>query len=142
MVDQTAIAIIGYGYRAPGVGRKGLWEYLADAQSAWSNVPAHRFDQDAYYHADPEKPGCYASKGGHFLPHDIFAFDAAFFQVCAGWRKAHVPRKSLLTCTFLMVRFGRKKLDRWILSIATFWSVPSKQLSKLVYGCLILLGPT
>lgn len=55
---------------------------------------------------------------------------------------SHVPRKSLLTCTFLVFRFGRKKLDRWILSIATFWSVPSKQLSKLVYGCLILLGPT
>ena len=80
MQSDTAFAIVGHSYRAPGVGGKGLWEFLAEAKSAWSPVPADRFDQDAFYF--PEKrPGCFSSKGAHFLPDDIFAFDAPFFNM-------------------------------------------------------------
>lgn len=71
----TPIAVVGYAYRAPGVGRRGLWEFLVDAKSAFSRVPEDRFRQDTFYHPDADKTGCFHSKGGHFLPDDIYAFD-------------------------------------------------------------------
>lgn len=100
--DQAApIAVVGYAYRAPGLGRKGLWEYLAEAKCAWSEVPRERFDGDSYYHADPDKPGCFASRGGHFLPDDIYAFDPAFFNIRAQEAKCMDPQhRLLLECAF------------------------------------------
>ena len=96
MDEQTAIAIVGFAYRAPGVGGKGLWEFLAESKSAWSPVPADRFDQDAFYHHDPEKPGCVSSRGAHFLPDDIYAFDAAFFNLTPDEAHAMDPQHRLL----------------------------------------------
>ena len=81
MEEQSPMAVVGYAYRAPGVGRKGLWEFLVDAKSAFSRVPEDRFEQDAYYHSNPEKAGTFASKGAHFLPDDVYAFDAPFFNM-------------------------------------------------------------
>ena len=101
MRDDTPIAIIGYSYRAPGVGRKGLWEFLTEAKSAWSKVPSDRFDQDAYYHPNSEKAGCFSTKGGHFLPDDIYSFDAAFFNLRAEEARVVDPHhRMMLECAF------------------------------------------
>ncbi|KAH8797946.1 putative polyketide synthase [Xylogone sp. PMI_703] len=96
MYDHSSIAIIGVSYRAPGVGRKGLWEYLAEAKSAFSKVPADRFDQDAFYYHNPEKAGCFSSKGGHFLPDDVYAFDAPFFNLRPEEARAVDPHHRIL----------------------------------------------
>ncbi|RYP11169.1 hypothetical protein DL765_007856 [Monosporascus sp. GIB2] len=101
MHNDSPIAIVGLSYRAPGVGRKGLWEFLAEKKSAWSRVPADRFDQDAFYHPNSEKAGCFSSQGGHFLPDDIYAFDAAFFNLRAEEARAIDPQHRLmLECAF------------------------------------------
>ncbi|KAJ5101975.1 polyketide synthase, partial [Penicillium alfredii] len=98
-MKDAPIAIVGLSYRAPGVGRKGLWEFLADAKSAWSKVPADRFDQDAYYHPNGDKAGCVMSKGGHFLPDDVFAFDAPFFNLRPEEARAVDPHhRMMLEC--------------------------------------------
>ena len=96
MDNGTPIAIIGYAYRAPGVGRKGLWEFLAEAKSAWSKVPADRFDQDAFYHPDSEKPGGFSSQGAHFLPDDIYGFDAPFFNLRAEEARSVDPQHRIM----------------------------------------------
>lgn len=96
MNTDTPIAVVGLAYRAPGVGGKGLWEYLAEAKSAWSKVPANRFEQDAYYHPDSEKKGNFSSKGAHFLPDDVFAFDAPFFNLRPDEARAVDPHHRLM----------------------------------------------
>lgn len=99
--DREPIAIVGYAYRAPGVGRKQLWEYLAEAKSAFSAVPPDRFQHEAYHHGNPEKAGCISSNGGHFLPRDIYAFDAPFFNMTADEAISIDPQhRMLLECAF------------------------------------------
>jgi len=99
MHADSPIAIVGLAYRAPGVGRTGLWEFLSEARSAWSKVPADRFDQDAFYHPSSDKAGCFSSQGAHFLPDDVYAFDAAFFNLRAEEARAADPsHRIMLEC--------------------------------------------
>lgn len=101
MSQRPPIAIVGYTYRAPGIGRKGLWEFLEEGKSAWSPVPPDRFNHDAYRHPDAEKPGFISSKGGHFLPDDIYAFDPSFFRISAEEARSMDPQhRLLLECAF------------------------------------------
>ena len=101
MSQRPPIAIVGSTYRAPGVGRKGLWEFLEDGKSAWSAVPSDRFNHDAYHHPNAEKPGFIASQGAHFLPDDIYAFDPSFFRISAEEARSMDPQhRLLLECAF------------------------------------------
>ncbi|KAJ4999818.1 Highly reducing polyketide synthase ACRTS2 [Colletotrichum sp. SAR 10_66] len=77
------IAVIGVAYRAPGVGRKGLFDFLSEARSAFSRVPKDRFDHESFHYNDSAKPGALSAKGAYFLPDDIYAFDAPFFNITA-----------------------------------------------------------
>ncbi|KAK7953257.1 Compactin diketide synthase mokB [Apiospora saccharicola] len=121
-MEQPPLAIVGYAYRAPGVGRKGLWEFLKEAKSAWSPIPPERFKQDAFYHPDPEKCGSFTSKGGHFLPDDIYAFDAAFFNLKADEARVVDPQhRLLLECAFEAAESAGLTLsDLWRQNIAVF----------------------
>ncbi|KAK7917408.1 hypothetical protein PG985_011016 [Apiospora marii] len=96
MENRQPLAIVGYAYRAPGTGRKGLWEFLSEAKSAWSKIPSDRFNAEQFYHPDPAKGGFIHSQGGHFLPDDLYAFDAGFFHVTAEEARAMDPQHRLL----------------------------------------------
>ncbi|KAK8051824.1 polyketide synthase [Apiospora rasikravindrae] len=96
MPNDAPIAVVGFAYRAPGVGGKGLLDYLAQAKSAWSKIPADRFDQDAYCRPGTEKSGVFRVEGGHFVPGDIYAFDAAFFNMRAEEAKNSDPQQRML----------------------------------------------
>ncbi|KAL8989312.1 MAG: hypothetical protein Q9177_001774, partial [Variospora cf. flavescens] len=97
--DSSPIAVVGLSYRAPGVGRKDLWDFLAEAKSAWSRVPADRFDQDAFYHPDAGRAGGISSQGAHFLPDDIYSFDAPFFNLRPDEARAVDPQhRMMLEC--------------------------------------------
>ena len=100
--QDAPIAIVGYAYRAPGVSpEQNLWDYLAEAKSAWTEFPPDRFDQEAYYHPDREKSGTFAVKGAHFLKHDLHRFDASFFNFRAEEARATDPQhRMLLECAF------------------------------------------
>lgn len=101
MSQRQPLAIVGYAYRAPGVGRKGLFEFLEQGKSAWSKVPADRFNHEAHYHPDNRKPGFISSQGGHFLPDDLYAFDPAFFNIKADEARSMDPQhRLLLECAF------------------------------------------
>ncbi|KAK8023590.1 Highly reducing polyketide synthase ACRTS2 [Apiospora rasikravindrae] len=100
MDPNTPLAIVGYAYRAPGVERKGLWEFLADAKSAFSEIPSDRFNKDAFRHISG-KAGFFPSEGGHFLPDDVYAFDASFFNIKAEEARSLDPSTRLmLECAF------------------------------------------
>ncbi|KAL8789759.1 MAG: hypothetical protein Q9213_001010 [Squamulea squamosa] len=101
MSQRPPLAIVGYAYRAPGVGRKGLWEFLEEGKSAWSAVPPDRFNHDAFYHPNAEKPGFISSKGACFLPDDLYAFDPSFFKISAEEARTMDPQhRILLECAF------------------------------------------
>ncbi|KAI0543419.1 putative polyketide synthase [Xylaria curta] len=99
MSGDIPIAVVGLAYRAPGVGRKGLWDYLAQARSAWTKIPTTRFDQSAYWKPGEDKSGVFKAEGAHFVPDDIYAFDAAFFNLRAEEARNSDPQhRMLLEC--------------------------------------------
>jgi acyl transferase domain-containing protein len=93
--QQGGIAVIGMSYRVPGVSRKGLWEYLSEARSAWSKVPADRFDHSAYWSSDTNRSGVFGAEGAHFID-DVYGFDAAFFNMRAEEAKHADPQHRLM----------------------------------------------
>lgn len=95
MANQEPIAVIGMSYRAPGIGRKGLWDYLAQARSAWTRVPADRFQESAYYRRGGDRTGVMSTQGAHFID-DPYGFDAAFFNMRADEAKHADPQHRLM----------------------------------------------
>lgn len=80
--EQEPIAIIGMGCRFPGGANSPdeFWDLLANGRDGISRVPKARWDIDAYYDPDPDKPGkIYAELGG-FLD-QVDHFDTEFFRV-------------------------------------------------------------
>lgn len=77
------IAIIGLSCRLPGGADspQKYWELLTDGRVAWSKTPSNRFNEEAFYHPNPENPGTTDSRGGYFLDQDVAAFDASFFGI-------------------------------------------------------------
>jgi acyl transferase domain-containing protein len=134
MHDDIPLAVVGFAYRAPGVGRKGLWDFLTEAKSAWSKVPADRFDQEAYYHPDAAKSGCFSSQGGHFLPDDPYRFDAAFFNLRADEARAIDPHhRIILECALEAAESaGHSLLDLAGANIGVFAAIGSPEYGQQV----------
>ena len=76
------IAIVGAGMRLPGGvhDEASLWGMLSEGVDAVSEIPKDRWDVDAYYDPDPDKPGKMNVRRGAFLG-EVDRFDADFFSV-------------------------------------------------------------
>nr|WP_255442726.1 type I polyketide synthase [Corallococcus sp. Z5C101001] len=76
------IAIIGIGCRFPGGANdpESFWRLLRDGVDAVREVPRSRWDIDAYYDADPSKPGKMYTRNGAFLE-GVDLFDPYFFGI-------------------------------------------------------------
>ncbi|KAG5981019.1 Type I Iterative PKS [Claviceps digitariae] len=100
MDHDAPIAVIGLSYRAPNIGRKGLWEFLEQARSAWTEFPPDRFDHKAYWKpGHDDKSGAFRAEGAHFLSEDVYAFDAAFFHMRVEEARASDPQhRMMLEC--------------------------------------------
>ncbi len=85
-VPQTSrpepVTIIGMGCRFPGGANspEAFWRLLKDGVDAIAEVPADRFDIDAFYHPRPAPPGKTTTRWGGFLD-QVDRFDAAFFGI-------------------------------------------------------------
>ena len=76
----AAIAIIGVGLRLPGADSlDGLWDHLAAARSLITEVPAQRWDKEAW-RGNPARDNKTASIWGGFVA-DADCFDAGFFAI-------------------------------------------------------------
>ncbi|MCB9450592.1 MAG: SDR family NAD(P)-dependent oxidoreductase [Anaerolineaceae bacterium] len=80
--QSEPIAVIGMGCRFPGGANspEALWELLRDGVDAISEVPASRWDVDAYYDPDPDAPGKIATRWGGFID-DIDRFEPQIFGI-------------------------------------------------------------
>jgi acyl transferase domain-containing protein len=76
------IAIIGAGCRYPGgiETPEALWHLVRDGGDAITEVPADRWDVNAYYDPDPSAPGKMITRRGGFLS-QVDGFDPHFFGI-------------------------------------------------------------
>lgn len=76
------IAVVGIGCRFPGgvTGPDSFWKLLESGTDAVTEVPADRWDAEAFYDTDLTVPGRMPTKWGAYLD-DVTGFDADFFGI-------------------------------------------------------------
>jgi len=81
-IRPDAFAIIGMGCRFPGSANtpEQFWKLLCDGIDVIAEIPKERFDIDAFFDADPAKPGKICTRWGGFID-CIDKFDAEFFGI-------------------------------------------------------------
>ncbi|KAJ5247159.1 hypothetical protein N7468_002142 [Penicillium chermesinum] len=97
------LAIIGMACRLPGdvSTPEDLWNLCARGKSTWSEVPKSRFNAEAFYHPNPDRPGAFNPKGAHFLNEDVGLFDAPFFNITLQEARSLDPQQRImLECVY------------------------------------------
>ncbi len=91
------IAIVGMACRVPGgaLDADAFWTLLAEGRDVVGEVPADRWDVDAYYDPDPTKLGKARTKAGGFLK-DIELFEPGFFGMSPREAAGVDPQQRLL----------------------------------------------
>ena len=94
---REPIAIVGMGCRFPGGADdpERCWELLREGRDATREVPADRWDADAYYDPDPEAVGKMITRRGGFLDR-VDLFDPAFFGISPREAQTLDPQQRLL----------------------------------------------
>jgi len=76
------IAIVGMGCRFPGGANspEAFWRLLRDGVDTVTEVPAERWDIEAFFDADPAAPGKMYTRWGAFID-NVDKFDPGFFGI-------------------------------------------------------------
>lgn len=94
--DPRDIAIVGLSCRLPGApNAEAFWRLIEQGASAVTEVPADRWDADAYYDPTGQRQGSARSRWGGFLD-DLAHFDAGFFRISPREAKSLDPQHRLL----------------------------------------------
>jgi acyl transferase domain-containing protein len=94
---RAPIAIVGAGLRYPG-GVESLddyWRLLEEGRDAVREVPADRWDADAYFSPDREAHGKMVTRKGGFLDR-VELFDPQFFGISPREAKSLDPQQRLI----------------------------------------------
>ena len=96
-IASEPIAVIGLGCRFPGNARdpEGFWRVLRDGVDAVTEIPAERWDLDAYYDADPDAAGRMYARHGAFVS-EVDRFDPVFFGISPREASSMDPQQRLL----------------------------------------------
>ncbi len=97
LAGAEPVAVVGIGCRFPGDvdGPDSYWQLLMDGREGISEVPADRWDAEAFYDPDPMIPGRMTTKWGGFLS-DIAGFDAEFFGITPREAEAMDPQQRMV----------------------------------------------
>jgi acyl transferase domain-containing protein len=94
---REPIAIIGVGCRYPGGvdSPDSMWRVLGGGVDVVCDIPADRWDADAFYDPDPSVPGRMNVRRGGFLG-DVSGFDPQHFGISPREAAAMDPQQRLL----------------------------------------------
>lgn len=94
---REPVAVIGMACRFPGSGDsvETYWRDLLEGVDAVSEIPADRWDVDAWYDPDPDAPGRIATRWAGTL-RDISRFEADLFSISPREARAMDPQQRLL----------------------------------------------
>ena len=93
---REPIAIIGIGCRLPqSQTPEEFWQLLANGVDAVGEIPASRWDVDAYYDPDPTKPHKMSTRWGGFID-KIEEFDPQFFGIAPREIASMDPQQRLI----------------------------------------------
>jgi len=95
--NNEPIAIIGMGCRFPGGAAtpEAFWQLLRSGGDATGEIPAERWDVEAFYDPDRDAAGKMYTRRGAFLQ-DIRGFDAQFFGISPREAAMMDPQQRLL----------------------------------------------
>ncbi|MGB0561883.1 MAG: type I polyketide synthase [Spirulinaceae cyanobacterium] len=95
--DLNAIAIVGMGCRFPGGANspQAFWELLKTGTDAITEVPADRWDVDAYYDPNLDSETAMNTRWGGFID-NIDQFDRLLFNISAAEAATMDPQQRLL----------------------------------------------
>ncbi|RUT04204.1 hypothetical protein DSM106972_044320 [Dulcicalothrix desertica PCC 7102] len=95
-MHEEAIAIVGIGCRFPGAKNpQAFWQLLCNGIDAISEVPASRWNIEAFYDPDPTKAGKMNTRWGGFLE-QLEQFDSQFFGIAPREALSMDPQQRLL----------------------------------------------
>src|SRR3954447_3466622 len=91
------IAIIGIGCRFPGgaTSPDTFWDVLRTGTDTISEIPADRWQSDAFYDPNPDAPGRMYTRWGGFV-RDAGLFDAGFFGISPKEAQRTDPQQRML----------------------------------------------
>lgn len=93
---QEPVAIIGIACRFPAANNpQEFWRLLKEGREAIREVPPERWDAQAFYDPDPERPGKTTSRWGGFLD-QIDQFDWRAFRISPREARSMDPQHRLL----------------------------------------------
>jgi acyl transferase domain-containing protein/NADPH:quinone reductase-like Zn-dependent oxidoreductase/SAM-dependent methyltransferase/acyl carrier protein len=97
MKGAKGIAVVGIGCRFPGGANNPaqLWSLLRGSVDAVGEIPADRWNLDAFYHPDPSRAGKTYCRWGGFVE-KIDEFDAQFFGISPREAGRADPQQRLL----------------------------------------------
>ena len=112
-IQHDAIAVIGLACRFPGCSNsEAFWRLLEQGEDAIREVPADRWDIDAYYDPDSNASGKMSTRYGGFLDH-VDRFDPDLFDISPQEAANMDPQQRLLleTCWEALEHAGHAPED-------------------------------
>jgi acyl transferase domain-containing protein len=94
---REPLAVVGMACRFPGGANdpEAFWQLLREGKEAISEMPGDRWEMDAYFDPDPNKPGKIYTRWGAFLD-QVDKFDPQFFGISPREAVKMDPQQRLL----------------------------------------------